>query len=174
MQLPLKLIRNNNLPLGSTERIIYFSSVSLTITLWELFILKNQSIFLRTLSVPLDTLDTCMCVLPKTLHPQVAKMSKKQASLWSCFAKCQRPNEEHTTSKKKKAAFNRRYQVFLIDSDTPSPLCCELRQWRFRTAPAHGDEEPASRTRIPHQSYEPCVRDMRPAERTCIQTCLGL
>lgn len=61
-------------------------------------------------------------------------MSKKQTSLESFFAKWKRPSEETeepTTSKKKKAAFNRQYQESYLkygfiatgDSRAPSPLC---------------------------------------------------
>ena len=62
-------------------------------------------------------------------------MSKKQTSLESFFAKGKRPSqeteEEPTTSKKKKATFNRQYQESYLkygfiptgDSHAPSPLC---------------------------------------------------
>ncbi|XP_074472575.1 SCAN domain-containing protein 3-like [Sebastes fasciatus] len=62
-------------------------------------------------------------------------MSKKQTSLESFFGKGKRPSEETeegpTTSKKKKAAFNRQYQESYLkygfiatgDSHAPSPLC---------------------------------------------------
>ena len=62
-------------------------------------------------------------------------MSKKQTSLESFFAKGKRPTEEPeeepTTSKKKKASFNRQYQESYLkygfiatgDSHAPSPLC---------------------------------------------------
>lgn len=73
--------------------------------------------------------------LPLKLNPQASKMSKKQTSLESFFAKWKRPSEETeeepTTSKKKQAAFNRQYQESYLkygfiatgDSRAPSPLC---------------------------------------------------
>lgn len=73
--------------------------------------------------------------LPLKLNPQASKMSKKQMSLESFFAKGKGPSEkteeEPTTSKKKKAAFNRQYQESYLkygfiatgDSRAPSPLC---------------------------------------------------
>ena len=62
-------------------------------------------------------------------------MSKKQTSLENFFGKGKRPSqeteEEPTTSKKKKAIFNRQYQESYLkygfiptgDSHAPSPLC---------------------------------------------------
>ena len=74
-------------------------------------------------------------MLLKKIGRKLAKMSKKQTSLESFFAKGKRPTEEPeeepTTSKKKKASFNRQYQESYLkygfiatgDSHAPSPLC---------------------------------------------------